>query len=251
MARGLGSFTQDNPYYNTGSFDASRAFEDAGENIPEIVVTGKRPERDTGGMANLSQIGLPNVGGPAEQFPTNLYGKEAIEFADPSVKFNWDDIQDTAKTQTGIFGGTLGPQIKNSALGKILIGALQINPGTAGLMSAISLIQGLKNTNDPAAYLKQGFMKMAMQKVAGNLGLSGLQRSALGNTLGAVRGDQSLPQAFQNFASSAAYQKMAPSIYKRAYNEGGMPAVYLAASALRQGMQGIQGKINQRPSPDG
>ena len=98
---------------------------------------------------------------------------------------------------TGIFGGTLGPKLKNSLPGRIITGALRINPGTRGLMMGISLLKGLKNAENPAEFLRQGFTRMALSRALGGkgLGLSSLQRQGVGSLINMARGKQTFGQS--------------------------------------------------------
>jgi len=193
------------------------------------------------GIQGLSSGLLDFVGGRTNAFPGS-------GFAD---SFSPSSLNATLPEDKGIFGGDIGPKIRNSVFGKIILGALKINPGTQGLMMGIDLIRGLQNTSDPKQFLQDGLKQMAFSKVLGQLGLTQNQKMLGLTGIDIARGDQTVSQGFQNLASSAVYQKMAPSIYKRAYKEGGMPAVYLAASVLQQGMKGVKGKIMSGPPGDG
>jgi len=154
---------------------------------------------------------------------------------------------------TGIFGGTLGPKLKNSLPGKIITGALKINPGTRGLMMGISLLRGLKNAENPAQFLKQGFTRMALSKALGGkgLGLSGMQRQGLGSLINMARGKQTMRQGLGSLATSAAFRSAAPSLMKSAYKSGGMNGVYAAMAALQMAQRGIQQRIAKGPGGGG
>ena len=146
---------------------------------------------------------------------------------------------------TGIFGGTLGPKLKNSLPGRIITGALRINPGTKGLMMGISLLRGLKNAENPAQFLKQSFTKMALSKALGGkgLGLSGMQRQGVGSLFNMARGKENWQQALGNLGTSALFRKAAPNILKGLYKQGGKPAVYMGLSALQMAQKGVKNKI--------
>jgi len=154
---------------------------------------------------------------------------------------------------TGIFGGTLGPKLKNSLPGRIITGALRINPGTKGLMMGISLLRGLKNAENPAQFLKQSFTKMALSKALGGkgLGLSGMQRQGLGSLVNMARGKQTLGQGLGSLATSAAFRSAAPSLMKSAYKSGGMNGVYAAMAALQMAQRAAQGRIAKGPGGGG
>ena len=172
-------------------------------------------------------------------------------FTDPSgITPNMPSFTEPA---TGIFGGTLGPKLKNSLPGRIITGALRINPGTRGLMMGIALLKGLKNAENPAQFLKQGFTRMALSRALGGkgLGLSGMQRQGLGSLINMARGRQTLGQGIKSLGTSAAFRKAAPSLLKGAYKQGGMPAVYMAMSALQMAQRAAQQRIARGPGGDG
>jgi len=172
-------------------------------------------------------------------------------FTDPSgITPNMPSFTEPA---TGIFGGTLGPKLKNSLPGRIITGALRINPGTRGLMMGISLLKGLKNAENPAEFLRQGFTRMALSRALGGkgLGLSGMQRQGLGSLINMARGRQTLGQGIKSLGTSAAFRKAAPSLLKGAYKQGGMPAVYMAMSALQMAQRAAQQRIAKGPGGGG
>jgi len=154
---------------------------------------------------------------------------------------------------TGIFGGTLGPKLKNSLPGKIITGALKINPGTRGLMMGISLLRGLKNAENPAEFLRQGFTRMALSRALGGkgLGLSGMQRQGVGSLINMARGKQTLGQSIKSLGTSAAFRSAAPNLMKSAYKSGGMNGVYAAMAALQMAQRGIQQRIAKGPGGGG
>jgi len=164
-------------------------------------------------------------------------------FTDPSgITPNMPSFTEPA---TGIFGGTLGPKLKNSLPGRIITGALRINPGTQGLMMGISLLRGLKNAENPAEFLKQGFTRMALSRALGGkgLGLSSMQRQGVGSLFNMARGKETWQQALGNLGTSAAFRKAAPNILKGLYKQGGKPAVYMGLSALQMAQKGVKNKI--------
>ena len=171
----------------------------------------------------------------------------------PSSSMLTPNMPSFTEPETGIFGGTLGPKLKNSLPGRIITGALRINPGTRGLMMGISLLRGLKNAENPAEFLRQGFTRMALSRALGGkgLGLSGMQRQGLGSLINMARGRQTLGQGIKSLGTSAAFRKAAPSLLKGAYKQGGMPAVYMAMSALQMAQRGIQQRIAKGPGGGG
>ena len=172
-------------------------------------------------------------------------------FTDPSgITPNMPSFTEPA---TGIVGGTLGPKLKNSLPGRIITGALRINPGTRGLMMGISLLRGLKNAENPAEFLRQGFTRMALSRALGGkgLGLSSLQRQGVGSLINMARGKQTLGQSIKSLGTSAAFQKAAPSLFKLAYDKGGPNAVYGVASLLGMAQRAAQQRIARGPGGGG
>ena len=154
--------------------------------------------------------------------------------------------------ETGIFGGTLGPKLRNSLPGKIIRGALQINPGTRGLMMGMALIRGAKNAENPQEFLKGAFKKMALQTAMGKLmggkglGLDSMQKALVGTGINMARGKQNMAQGLGNLATSAAFQKLGRPLMKSAYQKGGMPAVYGIMSALSMAQKGAQRGLSKK-----
>lgn len=154
--------------------------------------------------------------------------------------------------ETGIFGGTLGPKLRNSLPGKIIRGALQINPGTRGLMMGMALIRGAKNAENPQEFLKGAFKKMALQTAMGKLmggkglGLDSMQKALVGTGINMARGKQNMAQGLGSLATSAAFQKLGRPLMKSAYQKGGMPAVYGIMSALKMAQRGAQRGLSKK-----
>ena len=144
-----------------------------------------------------------------------------------------------APAETGRFGGTFGPKLK-----KFFKKVAEIHPATAGPMFAFNVMKGLKNSDDPKAFM-QGLMKnLAMRKVMGNFGMSSMQRSGLGSLIGVAQGKQNMAQGLGSFATNAAFSQMMPNILKQAHQAGGMNGVYAAMAALqmarRRAQQGVR-----------
>ena len=140
-----------------------------------------------------------------------------------------------APAETGRFGGTFGPKLK-----KFFKKVAEIHPATAGPMFAFNVMKGLKNSDDPKAFM-QGLMKnLAMRKVMGNFGMSSMQRSGLGSLIGVAQGKQNMAQGLGSFATNAAFSQMMPNILKQAHQAGGMNGVYAAMAALQMARQRAQ-----------
>jgi len=154
--------------------------------------------------------------------------------------------------ETGIFGGTLGPKLRNSLPGKIIRGALQINPGTRGLMMGMALIRGAKNAENPQAFLKKAFKQIAIQTAMGKLmggkglGLDSMQQKGVGSLMNVARGKQNWQQALGSLGTSAAFQKLGGPLMKKAFQSGGRPAVYGIMSALNMAQKGAQRGLSSK-----
>ena len=108
-----------------------------------------------------------------------------------------------APAETGRFGGTFGPKLK-----KFFKKVAEIHPATAGPMFAFNVMKGLKNSDDPKAFM-QGLMKnLAMRKVMGNFGMSSMQRSGLGSLIGVAQGKQNMAQGLGSFATIGRWTKV-------------------------------------------
>ena len=154
--------------------------------------------------------------------------------------------------ETGIFGGTLGPKLRNSLPGKIIRGALQINPGTRGLMMGMALIRGAKNAENPQAFLKKAFKQIAIQTAMGKLmggkglGLNSMQQKGVGSLMNVAQGKQNWQQALGSLGTSAAFQKGGMPLMKKAFQSGGRPAVYGIMSALNMAQKGAQRGLSSK-----
>ena len=188
---------------------------------------------------------------PIEGVPLFMQNALSMQM-DPSSMLT-PNMPSFTEPATGIFGGTLGPKLKNSLPGRIITGALRINPGTRGLMMGISLLRGLKNAENPAEFLRQGFTRMALSRALGGkgLGLSSLQRQGVGSLINMARGKQTLGQSIKSLGTSAAFQKAAPSLFKLAYDKGGANAVYGVASLLSMAQRAAQQRIAKGPGGGG
>ena len=206
----------------------------------------------TGGSTGESKYheGVEEVEGRAQQSPLATLEKYAGMGMDMGMDMGIGSLSPTTpspfESQTGIFGGTLGPKLRNSLPGKIIRGALQINPGTRGLMMGMALIRGAKNAENPQAFLKKAFTQMAMSKAMGKIGLDPMQRGIARTGLNIAQGKQNWKQGLGSLGTSAAFQKLAPSIFKQAHQKGGMPAVYGVASLMRMLQQGAQRGVSKK-----
>jgi len=212
----------------------------------------------TGGSTGESKYheGVEEVEGRAQQSPLATLEKYAGMGMDMGMDMGIGSLSPTAPSpfqpETGIFGGTLGPKLRNSLPGKIIRGALQINPGTKGLMMGMALIRGAKNAENPQAFLKKAFKQIALQTAMGKLmggkglGLDSMQKALVGTGMNVAQGKQNMAQGLASFGTSAAFQKLGMPLMKSAYQKGGMPAVYGIMSALKMAQKGAQRGLSSK-----
>ena len=145
-----------------------------------------------------------------------------------------------APAETGPRGGTFGPKLK-----KFFKKLAEIHPATAGPMFAFNVMKGLKNSDDPKAFMQGLMKKLAMRKMMGNFGMSSMQRSGLGSLIGVAQGRQNWQQGLGGFATNAAFSQMMPNILKQAHQAGGMNGVYAAMAALQMARQRAQQGVSR------
>jgi len=198
----------------------------------------------------------PNVG----MFDPSSYIKDFMEspyarMIKPSKRKNKDSqeatgseqtFEGTKEQETGIFGGTIGPKFKKF-FGKLA----SIHPATRNAKFAYDFIRGLRNAKDPKSFVGGVMKRLAFGKALGGLGISGMQRQALGSLSNVARGKQTWQQGIGSLATSAAFRSAAPSLMKSAYKQGGMNGVYAAMAALQMAQKAAQGRIAKGPGGGG
>ena len=241
-------------------------------------LAGESSDYASGGKYNLPATNISTPGGYETTGTTGVRDNgidEVVATAralDPMVAFQRDasmgmdpsfldpggigSLSPTAPTpfqpETGIFGGTLGPKLRNSLPGKIIRGALRINPGTRGLMMGMALIRGAKNAENPQAFLKKAFKQIAIQTAMGKLmggkglGLDSMQQKGVGSLMNVAQGKQNWQQALGSLGTSAAFQKLGGPLMKKAFQSGGRPAVYGIMSALNMAQKGAQRGLSSK-----
>jgi len=226
----------------------------------EVGIWGKRP-----GMSDRFGPGGTSIYGPGSgtNFDTNVgmfdpssYIKDFMDspyarMIKPSKRKNKDSqeatgseqtFEGTKEPETGIFGGTIGPKFKKF-FGKLA----SIHPATRNAKFAYDFIRGLRNAKDPKSFVGGVMKRLAFGKALGGLGISGMQRQALGSLSNVARGKQTWQQGIGSLATSAAFRSAAPSLMKSAYKSGGMNGVYAAMAALQMAQRGVQGRIAKGP----
>ena len=147
--------------------------------------------------------------------------------------------------QEKTFGQKAGETVKN-----FLKRLARVHPATATAAFAYDFVKGLQNAESPQDFVKGLMGQLAMRKVGSNLGLSGLQKQGVGSLINMARGRQDLGQTIRGLGTSAAFRKAAPSIFKSAYDKGGMNGVYAAAAALSMAQKAAMRRAMQ-PGPPG
>ena len=145
---------------------------------------------------------------------------------------------------------TFGQKAKDSIKG--FLGKLaRIHPATRNAAFALDFVKGLQNAENPQEFVKGVLSQLAMKKVGGSLGLSGTQKQGIGGLMNMAQGKQNLGQTLGSLGTSAAFRSAAPSIFKSAYQSGGMNGVYAAAAALQMAQRGAQQKVSGALGPGG
>jgi len=145
---------------------------------------------------------------------------------------------------------TFGQKAKDSIKG--FLGKLaRIHPATRNAAFALDFVKGLQNAENPQEFVKGVMGQLAMRKVGGSLGLSGTQKQGIGGLMNMAQGKQNLGQTLGSLGTSAAFRSAAPSIFKSAYDKGGMNGVYAAAAALQMAQRGAQQKVSGALGPGG
>jgi hypothetical protein len=145
----------------------------------------------------------------------------------------------------GSFLGNVGKSVTS-----FLARLAQVHPVTRNAAFAYGFVKGLQDAKDPKAFVKTVLTRLGTSKIGSSLGLSGLQKQGVGSLINMARGKQNLSQTIKGLGTSAAFQKAAPSIFKSAYDKGGMNGVYAAATALSMAQKAAMRRAMQ-PGPGG
>ena len=143
------------------------------------------------------------------------------------------------------FGQKAGESIKN-----FLKRLARVHPATRNIMFIRDFIKGLQNSENPQDFVKGMLSNLAMQKVGSNIGLSPMGRAGIRTLRNVSQGRITPGQGLGSLATSAAFQKAGPSLFRSAYDKGGMNAVYGVATLLGMAQNAAQRKILQ-PGPGG
>ena len=143
------------------------------------------------------------------------------------------------------FGQKAGESIKN-----FLKRLARVHPATRNIMFIRDFIKGLQNSENPQDFVKGMISNLAMQKVGSNIGLSPMGRAGIRTLRNVSQGRITPGQGIGSLATSAAFQKAGPSLFRSAYDKGGMNAVYGVATLLGMAQNAAQQRIMQ-PGPGG
>ena len=143
------------------------------------------------------------------------------------------------------FGQKAGESIKN-----FLKRLARVHPATRNIMFIRDFIKGLQNSENPQDFVKGMLSNLAMQKVGSNIGLSPMGRAGIRTLRNVSQGRITPGQGIGSLATSAAFQKAGPSLFRSAYDKGGMNAVYGVATLLGMAQNAAQRRIMQ-PGPGG
>ena len=142
-------------------------------------------------------------------------------------------------------GQKAGESIKN-----FLKRLARVHPATRNVMFVRDFIKGLQNSENPQDFVKGMLSNLAMQKVGSNIGLSPMGRAGIRTLRNVSQGRITPGQGIGSLATSAAFQKAGPSLFRSAYDKGGMNAVYGVATLLGMAQNAAQRRIMQ-PGPGG
>ena len=212
---------------------------DGGGMVDRIDVSGIRPGMSSrfgpGGMSILTGPFTGGIGAYASPFGMGDFTPSIPTPVMPKFK------------EEKTFGQKAGESIKN-----FLKRLARVHPATRNVMFVRDFIKGLQNSENPQDFVKGVLGNLAMQKVGSNLGVSPMGRAGIRTLRNVSQGRITPGQGLGSLATSAAFQKAGPSLFRSAYDKGGMNAVYGVATLLGMAQNAAQRKIFQpRPGGDG
>ena len=210
---------------------------DGGGMVDRIDVSGIRPGMSSrfgpGGMSILTGPFTGGIGAYASPFGIGDFTPNIPTPVMPQFQ--------PEKT----FGQKAGESIKN-----FLKRLARVHPATRNVMFVRDFIKGLQNSENPQDFVKGVLGNLAMQKVGSNLGVSPMGRAGIRTLRNVSQGRITPGQGLGSLATSAAFQKAGPSLFRSAYDKGGMNAVYGVATLLGMAQNAAQRRIMQ-PGPGG
>ena len=210
---------------------------DGGGMVDRIDVSGIRPGMSSrfgpGGMSILTGPFTGGIGAYASPFGIGDFTPNIPTPVMPQFQ--------PEKT----FGQKAGESIKN-----FLKRLARVHPATRNVMFVRDFIKGLQNSENPQDFVKGMLSNLAMQKVGSNIGISPMGRAGIRTLRNVSQGRITPGQGLGSLATSAAFQKAGPSLFRSAYDKGGMNAVYGVATLLGMAQNAAQRRIMQ-PGPGG
>ena len=203
--------------------------------VPTVTQTAPQIERGGRSLAG----GMHTWEAPAGGFEWRDLGGigDPIRFSN-KLDVHWSDMPtkeereqqaqqsqlSTSPPQTGIFGGTLGPKIKQFVKMFGLNAAMSAFPALRAAMMVGRIIKGLQT--DPKGLLTS----FALSRLGPNADIAK-------GILSTLRGTSTPGQAFGNVLKNRGMRAGMQNLMKAAYKEGGMPAVHTVNSLMRTLMQ--------------
>jgi hypothetical protein len=163
-------------------------------------------------------------------------GMDPFSFLNPTTPTPFE-------SQTGIFGGTWGPKLKNAFppnLRKFLGGIAKIHPATMNAVFLGKIAKGYQNAEDKGAFLKKVGKSVLMRKAMSGANLSSMQKQGIGSLMNVARGKQNWKQELGGLATNAGFGEIMKYFGPKAYQSGGMPAVYALQSVVKMMRQRAQ-----------
>jgi len=190
---------------------------------------------------------------------TPLEGRLAMQmdpsFLDPG---GIGSLSPTAPTpfeqETGIFGGTLGPKLKNAipaGLREFLGNVASLHPATMNAVLMGKLVKGWQSADDKGKFMRNVMKGLAMRKMMGNFGLDRTQKALVGTGIDMARGKQNMAQGIGNFATDAGINQLMRNVLPKAYEAQGMNGVYAAIAAIKMLRQRAKEGISSLGGPGG
>ena len=168
-------------------------------------------------------------------------------FLDPGGIGSLSPTTPTAfEPQTGILGGTLGPRLKNAfppKLREFLGNLASIHPATMNAAFVFKVVKGYQGAKDKGAFLQKLGTGLAMRKMMGNFGLDRTQKALVGTGMNVATGEQNWQQGVGSLVTNAGFGEIMKNFGPKAYQSGGMPAVYALMSAVKMMRQRAQRRV--------
>ena len=109
----------------------------------------------------------------------------------------------------------------------------------------------MQNAENPQDFVKGVMGQLAMRKGGRQPWFIWATKTRYRRSYEYGSGKQNLGQTLGSLGTSAAFRSAAPSIFKSAYQSGGMNGVYAAAAALQMAQRGAQRKVSGALGPGG